>query len=90
MSNEKVDLKKFYEKYNELVFNLALNYTANKEDAEEIAQDVFVNIFKKLESFRYESKIETWIYRITINKSLDYLRSKKSFKELLGIFPMKE
>ncbi len=80
MSNEKVDLKKFYEKYNELVFNLALNYTANKEDAEEIAQDVFVNIFKKLESFRYESKIETWIYRITINKSLDYLRSKKSFR----------
>jgi len=70
MCNEKVDFKKFYEKYKELVFNLALNYTANKEDAEEIAQDFFVTIFKKLESFRYESKIETWIYRITINKSL--------------------
>ena len=41
-----------------LFFNLVLNYSANKEDAEEIAQDVFVTIFKKLESFRYESKIE--------------------------------
>ena len=58
MSNEKVDFKKFYEKYKELVFNLALNYSANKEDAEEIVQDVFVTIYKKLESFRYESKIE--------------------------------
>ena len=80
MFNEKVDFKNFYEKYKELVFNLALNYTANKEDAEEIAQDVFETVFKKLEFFRYESKIETWIYRITINKSLDYLRSKKRLK----------
>jgi len=44
MCKEKVDFKKFYEKYKELVFNLALNYTANKEDAEEIAQDVFVTV----------------------------------------------
>ena len=68
MSNEIVDSKKFYEKYKELVFNLALNYSSNKQDAEEIAQDVFVTIFKKLGSFRYESKIETWVYRITIKK----------------------
>ena len=54
MSNEIVDSKKFYEKYKELVFNLALNYSSNKQDAEEIAQDVFVTIFKKLGSFRYE------------------------------------
>ena len=42
MSNEKVDFKKFYEKYKQLVFNLALNYSANKEDAEEIAHIQFI------------------------------------------------
>ena len=72
--------KAFYDKYKSLVYNLALNYSANKEDAEEITQDVFITVFKKMSGFRNESKIETWIYRVTINKSLDYLKAKKRFK----------
>ena len=72
--------KAFYDKYKSLVYNLALNYSANKEDAEEITQDVFLTVFKKMSGFRNESKIETWIYRVTINKSLDYLKAKKRFK----------
>ncbi len=74
------DNRYFYNKYKSLVYNLALNYTANKEDAEEITQDVFVKIFKNKSSFKNQSKIETWIYRITINCSLDHLKSKKRFK----------
>ena len=81
MINKETACREFYEKYKQLVYNLALNYSANKEDAEEISQDVFVTVFKKIESFRYESKIETWIYKITINKSLDFLRSKKSLRK---------
>ena len=74
------DSKAFYDKYKSLVYNLALNYSTNKEDAEEITQDVFISVFKKMSGFRNESKIETWIYRVTINKSLDYLKAKKRFK----------
>ena len=74
------DPKAFYDKYKSLVYNLALNYSTNKEDAEEITQDVFLSVFKKMSSFRNESKIETWIFRVTINKSLDYLKAKKRFK----------
>ena len=74
------DLKAFYDKYKSIVYNLALSYSANKEDAEEITQDVFLTVFKKMSSFRNESKVETWIYRVTINKSLDYLKAKKRFK----------
>ena len=74
------DTKSFYDKYKSLVYNLALNYSTNKEDAEEITQDVFLSVFKKMSSFRNESKIETWIFRVTINKSLDYLKAKKRFK----------
>ena len=74
------DPKAFYDKYKSLVYNLALNYSTNKEDAEEITQDVFLSVFKKMSGFRNESKIETWIFRVTINKSLDYLKAKKRFK----------
>ena len=74
------DLKAFYDKYKSIVYNLALSYSANKEDAEEITQDVFLTVFKKMSGFRNESKVETWIYRVTINKSLDYLKAKKRFK----------
>ena len=74
------DIKDIYDKHKNLVYNLALSYTASKEDAEEITQDVFVSVFKKMSIFRHESKIETWIYRITINKSLDYLKAKKRIK----------
>jgi RNA polymerase sigma factor (sigma-70 family) len=74
------DLKAFYDKYKSIVYNLALSYSANKEDAEEITQDVFLTVFNKMSGFRNESKVETWIYRVTINKSLDYLKAKKRFK----------
>ena len=74
------DPKAFYDKYRSLVYNLALNYSTNKEDAEEITQDVFLTVLKKMSSFRNESKIETWIFRVTINKSLDYLKAKRRIK----------
>jgi RNA polymerase sigma factor (sigma-70 family) len=63
-----------------LVYNLSLHYLQNNEDAEEITQDVFVQVYNSLESFLQKSSLKTWIYRITINKSLDFIRHKKSAK----------
>jgi len=71
-----LNFQELYNNHKNLVFNLALQYVQNIEDAEEITQDVFVTIYWKLKSFRNESKITTWIYRITINKSLDFIKSK--------------
>lgn len=62
------------------VYNLALNYLQNAEDAEEVTQDVFVAVFRSMEQFRHEAEISTWIYRITINKSLDHIKAKKRKK----------
>jgi RNA polymerase sigma-70 factor (ECF subfamily) len=62
------------------VFNLALQYVQNTEDAEDITQEVFVSIYKKLSSFREEAELSTWIYRIAINRSLDFIKSKKRIK----------
>jgi RNA polymerase sigma-70 factor (ECF subfamily) len=78
-------LKKIYEQYSVKVFNTIISYTKNQEDAEELHQDVFITIFNTASSFRKDSKVSTWIYRITVNKCLDFLRKKKSLKRG-GIF----
>ncbi len=72
--------KDIYNQYKNLVFNLALQYCQNRQDAEEITQDVFVKVFDKLNRFRNDSELKTWIYRITINQSLDFIKSKKRQK----------
>lgn len=59
---------------------MALQYTQNYEDAQEITQDVFVSVHLSMGKFNYESKLSTWIYRITINKSLDFIKSRKRKK----------
>jgi RNA polymerase sigma-70 factor (ECF subfamily) len=63
-----------YERYSERVYNTALSYTKNAEDAEEIAQDVFVKIYKSAATFKGNSTLKTWIYRIVVNTSLNYLK----------------
>ena len=65
------------DRYKSLVFTLANNIVRNKEDAEEIAQDVFVKAFKALSSFKGESLFSTWLYRIVINTSLNKKKLSK-------------
>lgn len=72
--------EKLYHEYKMLVFNVALNYLQNAEDAEEITQDVFVKIYHSLKDFNNKSSYKTWIYRITINQCLDYIKQKNSQK----------
>lgn len=62
------------------VFNVALSYTRNREDAEEITQDVFVEIYHSASTFKGDSSVKTWVYRIAINKSLDFIRYKNRKK----------
>lgn len=75
-----MSFSEIYNKHSSLVYNLALQYTQNTQDAEEVVQDVFVSIHEKLDSFKGDSQLQTWIYRISINKSLDFLKAKKSKK----------
>lgn len=63
-----------YELYKDRVFNVAISYLKNEPEAEEITQDVFVTIFQKAYQFQGKSKVSTWIYRITVNKSLNQLQ----------------
>jgi len=64
------------EKYQNYVFTLVLRFTENREDAEEIAQDVFVKAYRSLADFRGDSKFSTWLFTITRTTCLSFLRKK--------------
>ena len=68
------------ENFQDRVYNTCLGVLRNAEDAEDIAQEVFVEIHRSVQAFKAESKLSTWIYRICVTKSLDHLRSKKRKK----------
>ena len=63
-----------------MVYNLALQYVQQTEDAQEITQDVFVSVHQSFHQFREQSTVTTWIYRIAINKSIDFLKARKRKK----------
>ena len=86
--NSNQSIEEIYKEHNGLVYNLCLNYLQNTEDAEEVTQDVFVKIFNKQGEFNNLSSLKTWIYRITVNQCLDFLKAKKRKKRFGFIIPI--
>ncbi len=79
------DRSAFYELvslYKSIVINTCYRFLLNQEDAEDIAQEVFVEVFHSIGSFRNESKLSTWIYRIAVTKSLDEIKKRKRKKRI--------
>jgi RNA polymerase sigma-70 factor (ECF subfamily) len=72
-----LDFERLYETYRSRVFNTAYRMLSNRADAEDVTQDVFVKVFKKLGSFRGDSAVSTWIYRIAVNACLDFRRRRR-------------
>ena len=64
-------------KYKDMVYTLAYRIVGNREDAEELAQDVFVKVYRSLKNFRGKSKFSTWLYSITYNASISKVRKKQ-------------
>lgn len=77
--------KELVERYTSLVVNTCYGFTHNKEDAEDIAQDVFIKVYQIINKFRNESKISTWLYRISVNRSLNFIRNNKKYREQKSI-----
>lgn len=75
--------------YQKFVLNSCYKFVYNRETAEDLTQDVFIEVYRSINVFRADSKLSTWIYRISISKSLDYLKSqkrKKRFAVLKSLF----
>ncbi|MFT3824596.1 MAG: sigma-70 family RNA polymerase sigma factor [Chitinophagaceae bacterium] len=64
-------------RYQNFVFTITLRYTSSREDAEEIAQDVFVKAYRSLADFRGDSKFSTWLYTIVNTTCITFLRKKR-------------
>ena len=67
-------------RYENRCYRLALKLTGNEMDAEEVLQDVFLNVYSKIDTFRGESAFSSWIYRITVNTSYMKLRERKRIR----------
>ena len=77
------------EDYQGLVTNTCYSFVMNKDDADDLAQEVFVEAYHGLKNFREDAKVSTWLYRIAVNKSIDEIRKKtrkKRFAYLSGLF----
>lgn len=77
--------KKIVETWQDMVYNTAIGILQNAEDAEDVSQEVFVQVFESVKSFKAEAKFSTWLYRITVSKALDHLRKKKRKKRFAYI-----
>jgi RNA polymerase sigma-70 factor (ECF subfamily) len=76
-------LSLIYDKYNRRVFNLCLRMIRDRADAEDLTQDVFVQLFRKIHAFRGQSAFSTWLHRLAVNMVLMEIRSRKSHRYFL-------
>ncbi|HEU4717678.1 MAG TPA: RNA polymerase sigma factor [Bacteroidia bacterium] len=72
--------RKLLKLYRSLVYNTCLGMLQHAEDAEDMTQEVFIEVYRSVKNFRMESKMSTWLYRVATNKCLDHLRSKQRGK----------
>lgn len=76
-----------YNQYSKAMYNLAYRILNNREDTEDILQDVFVECFRNIDSFRFESTFGAWLKKITINKCINQIKKKKIDLTLYDTLP---
>ncbi|HEY4534082.1 MAG TPA: RNA polymerase sigma factor [Fusobacterium sp.] len=77
-----MDFDEIFEQYFDKVYYKVLGIVKNSDDAEDISQEVFISVYKNLKKFKGESSIYTWIYRIAINKTYDFLKKNRTMLEI--------
>ncbi|MCK9554369.1 sigma-70 family RNA polymerase sigma factor [bacterium] len=77
-----VNIEDIFRKYNRRIYALALSIIKDAKEAEDIVQDVFLKIIRKIDTFKGKSDISTWIYRITYNEALTHLREKTKLRSI--------
>jgi RNA polymerase sigma-70 factor (ECF subfamily) len=75
--------------HKEKILNTCYRFVQNRDDAEDLVQEVFIEVYQSIVDFREDARLSTWIYRIAVNKSLDFIRKKKRkkrFAPVIGLF----
>lgn len=90
--NSQKAFEELVNRYQPMVVKTCLGFVNSLADAEDLAQEVFIEVFESLQGFRSEAKISTWIYRIAVNKSLNQVRKQKRdriFRSIENFFTTK-
>lgn len=80
IQQDKDAFKHFVVTYENMVYHIVLGFVNHAQDAEDLAQEVFVKAYQALPKFNQKSKISTWLYQIAVNQSLEYLKYQKRQK----------
>lgn len=72
--------KKLVDEWQNMVYNTTLGIVQNADDADDITQEVFIQVYRSISSFKGDSKFSTWLYRITVGKAFDHEKKKKRQK----------
>jgi RNA polymerase sigma-70 factor (ECF subfamily) len=73
--------REFVEAYKKRIYGLAFELTRNHADAEDVSQSVFIKVFRSIGTFQRDARLNSWLYRITVNAALDHLRKRSFFPE---------
>lgn len=87
-SGDKRAFKELVEKTQDHIYNTCFSFVKNKEDAEDIAQQVYIEVLNNIKNFRGDAKLSTWMYRIAVNRSLNVLNAKKKHHKVQSLDEM--
>tara|TARA_R110000868_G_scaffold304437_3_gene564995 strand:+ start:15041 stop:15610 length:570 start_codon:yes stop_codon:yes gene_type:complete len=82
---DRATFKQFVEAHKDQVYNTTIGFLHNLEDAEDVTQEVFMEVYNSIDSFNENANLSTWVYRIAVNKSLELIRHRKRQKRF-GFF----
>jgi RNA polymerase sigma-70 factor (ECF subfamily) len=80
-SGDMLAFEEFYERYHRRVYALCLRMTGNTAEAEDLTQEVFIHVYRKIGSFRGDSTLMTWLHRVTVNRTLMHFRKSAVRRE---------
>lgn len=84
-SGQRNSVNELVSRYSHRVMNTCHKFLLNKEDAEDISQEVFLEVFQSIHSFRADAALSTWIYRIAVTKCMDEIKKRKRKKRISSI-----
>ena len=73
------------ERYQKTVFNIVFRMINDKETSRDLTQDIFIKVYEKMGSFNFNYRFFSWIYRIAVNETINYLKSQRKFEDLKKI-----
>lgn len=85
LAGESEALRELIDKYQDLVVNTCFQVLQNPADAEDMAQEVFIEAYRSMSSLRQEQQLSFWLYRIALNKSINQQKKNRFFKNILRL-----